>query len=353
MVAELTSGASADLIGQISSTRLMGSGYYSAYVGAVVDVVRLMTSFHTAEYQYIPALALPKGDQLNLQLNAPPSFVKAEVRAGDWTSGDRGAAASTIARSRYQGRRTACRTPRWCCRRKALRWSSPPSSGTIGFCTPTASRAHRWIFRSKPDAAKGGFVIDSHPQGRRSLRQDIHSSPKPIWRSSDPRSVERCKDAGASTPSKARPFICGLLVRRIGRSPPADQTALIAGRDDTVHLKSDQAVCVDDVTVQDAQGKKLKATHKLMKPDELQVDVALKDVAPGPLNMQVKQYGLSKPDEVSLHSYAEAGHLDTFTIDAGDHQGIAARHPSRRGCQPRTRRSAVFARQVESRRQSG
>ncbi len=60
MVAELTSGASADLIGQISSTRLMGSGYYSAYVGAVVDVVRLMTSFHTAEYQYIPALALPK-----------------------------------------------------------------------------------------------------------------------------------------------------------------------------------------------------------------------------------------------------------------------------------------------------
>ena len=35
-----------------------------------------MTSFHTADYQYIPALALPQGDQLNLQLNAPPSFVK-------------------------------------------------------------------------------------------------------------------------------------------------------------------------------------------------------------------------------------------------------------------------------------
>src|SRR6202035_1853772 len=100
---------------------------------------------------------------------------------------------------------------------------------------------------------------------------------------------------------------------------PTDQTALIAGRDDTVHLKSDQAACVDDVPVQDAQGKKLKTTHKVTKPDELQVDVALKDVAPGPLTMQVKQFGLAKPDEVSLHSYSEEGHLESFTIDAGDH----------------------------------
>ena len=38
--------------------------------------------------------------------------------------------------------------------------------------------------------------------------------------------------------------------------------------------------------------------------------------------MQVKQFGLAKPDDVELHSYADAGHLDSFTIDAGDHSGV-------------------------------
>src|SRR5271156_2819004 len=33
-----------------------------------------MDSFHTAQYQYIPALASLQGDKLNLTLNAAPSF---------------------------------------------------------------------------------------------------------------------------------------------------------------------------------------------------------------------------------------------------------------------------------------
>ena len=74
MVTALTSGASSDLIGQLSNTRLAGGGYYSPYVGAVVDLARIMGSLHTATYQYIPALALPKYDQLNVKLNNPPSF---------------------------------------------------------------------------------------------------------------------------------------------------------------------------------------------------------------------------------------------------------------------------------------
>jgi len=38
--------------------------------------------------------------------------------------------------------------------------------------------------------------------------------------------------------------------------------------------------------------------------------------------MEVKQFGGVKPEKVELHSYAEAGHLDTFTISAGDRQGM-------------------------------
>ena len=35
---------------------------------------RILSTAHTAQYQYIPALALPKQDELNLRLNNPPSF---------------------------------------------------------------------------------------------------------------------------------------------------------------------------------------------------------------------------------------------------------------------------------------
>src|SRR5215510_3060593 len=74
VVAALTTGPSSDLIGAISTTPVAGGGFYSAYVGAVVDLARLLGNFHTAEFQYIPALALPKGEHLNLHLNNPPSF---------------------------------------------------------------------------------------------------------------------------------------------------------------------------------------------------------------------------------------------------------------------------------------
>src|ERR1700676_2402125 len=76
MVAVLTSGAGSDLVGAISATKFAGGGAYSPYVGAIVDVARMMENFRTAGYQYIPALALPKQDELNLKLNNPPSFHK-------------------------------------------------------------------------------------------------------------------------------------------------------------------------------------------------------------------------------------------------------------------------------------
>src|SRR5580693_8172996 len=40
MVTALTSGPNSDFIGAVSSTSLMGGGFYSAYVGAIVDMAR-------------------------------------------------------------------------------------------------------------------------------------------------------------------------------------------------------------------------------------------------------------------------------------------------------------------------
>ena len=54
--------------------------------------------------------------------------------------------------------------------------------------------------------------------------------------------------------------------------------------------------------------------------NELELKVPLKDESPGKISMQVARHGAGKPDEVELHSYAEAAHLDRFAINAGDSQ---------------------------------
>src|ERR1700677_4723077 len=74
VVDSLTSGATSDFINQASYTGLAGAGNYSAYVGAIVDLIRITSSLHTAHYQYIPAIAFPSAESLNLRLNVPPSF---------------------------------------------------------------------------------------------------------------------------------------------------------------------------------------------------------------------------------------------------------------------------------------
>ena len=94
------------------------------------------------------------------------------------------------------------------------------------------------------------------------------------------------------------------------------------GRDDVLHLTSECAPCVEKVTAKDHNGKDLKATWKASKPEELQVTVPLKNQSAGEVTLTIKQFGLNTPDELPLLSYSEAAHLDRFTINAGDKQGV-------------------------------
>jgi hypothetical protein len=74
IVQALSAGAPIDLVQQLSETPNAGFGYYRPYITSVVDIARIMDSFHTAQYQYIPAVASEQDDQLALELNTPPSF---------------------------------------------------------------------------------------------------------------------------------------------------------------------------------------------------------------------------------------------------------------------------------------
>src|SRR5579872_1232606 len=74
IVEALTSGPASDLAMEASYTPQLSYGYYSPYIASVLDIARIMDSFRTAQYQYIPALTMPHGNELQLSLNTPPSF---------------------------------------------------------------------------------------------------------------------------------------------------------------------------------------------------------------------------------------------------------------------------------------
>ncbi len=96
-----------------------------------------------------------------------------------------------------------------------------------------------------------------------------------------------------------------------------DQSALVVGRDDTLHLEDESTLCVDKVELQVA-GAPLKITWKSPKPEQLEVSVPMKDVAPGPVTLLIHQFGVEKPDSISLKAYAEAASLERLTLNSGD-----------------------------------
>jgi hypothetical protein len=318
MVAELTTGATVDLIGQMSSTPWAGAGYYSPYVAAVADVAHLLTSFHTADYQYIPALAVPKTDQLNLLLNAAPSFEKPKSVIV--------IALPAVEPVQLPPLRGVDAKGVYCATNPSV--VLPADGAPLAFST---TLGHNWVLHLwsksgssmeipvKPDAARGGFVIDNRSRDKSSGNGETAE----VQLSKLPAEVSGTLRGQWGFDSFEGPtFHLRTAQAATWTLASADQSALIVGREDTLHLKSDAAVCVDTVSVTDGKDKPIKATHKITEPGELQVAVALKDAAPGPLTIAIKQFGSPISEKVELHSYAEAGHLDSFTIDAGDHQGL-------------------------------
>src|SRR6185437_7888225 len=160
---------------------------------------------------------------------------------------------------------------------------------------------------ARADAARGGFVIDIHALPPGISTSQVKGTLRGFWgfdMYEGPSFNLRRAQAGHWMVSAE------------------DRSALIADRDDTLHLKSECAVCVDRVTVENAQGKNLTATWKIAKPDELEVQVPLKGIAAGPIKLKVKQFGVADPDELQLVAYSEAAHLDHFAINTGDRRGV-------------------------------
>jgi hypothetical protein len=305
LVATLSTGAASDLIGQMSASPMARSGYYSPYIGAVVDIARLLGSYHSPEYQYIPALALPHYEELNLKLNNPPSFRKPKsvMVIG----------MPAVAETRFPPLRAVQPDEVSCLQKTPVVLAV--EGAPLVFST---SLAHDLILHIdvKPravdlpviaDASQGGFVVDEKALQNAQLEGEVVGTLRGEW-----------GFQAFVGPS----FKISSAHAQKWTIASADEKALIVGRADTLHLDGEDTACVDHVTVKDAQGKELATSWKVVKAGELQVEIPLQNALPGKLNVSVQQIGLAKPDEISVASFSEAAHLDSFALNAGDQQGI-------------------------------
>jgi hypothetical protein len=306
-VEQLTSGSNADLMNQISYSNLAGAGAFSPYIGAIMDTARILASLHTAHFQYIPALALPAKDTLNLRLNVPPSFrdPKSVVVV----------ALPPVGALKPPPLHPVNPADRFCAEKPEL--VLPVEGAPLVFATELAHDLRLHIedksskknkgspmdLPVKTDPSQGGLVLALAQPAPPLPEGELTGVLRGKWGFDDwegPRFHLRAAQADKWSLAAA------------------DQSALVVGREDTLHIEGENALCVDRIEEQAATGAPLKLAWKSPKPDQLEVVVPMKDAAPGPVSLEIYQFGLEKPDPLPMVAYAEAAALDRLTLSAGD-----------------------------------
>lgn len=305
IVEALTSGPGSDLAMEASFTPQLSYGYYSPYIASVLDIARIFESFGTAQYQYIPALASHYGDKLALTLNAAPSFHNPlSVLV---------AALPAVETSQLPPLHAVDPKEIYCARRTEL--VLPVEGAPLVFSTRyahdvkltlTSTDGTSLDLPATADAAQGGYVIDTAGIRAANFGDSVTASLHGYWGFDAYQGPSfRLMNARARTWELAA----------------GDDAALIIGRQDTVHLRADSVGCVDGIMLKDPAGKELKVDWKSVKPNEVEVKLPLQDSNPGAITLLVTQYGLTEPQSVALHAFAEAGRFDGFSIYAGESQG--------------------------------
>jgi len=305
IVEALTSGPEGDLAMQASFTPQLGYGFYSPYIASVLDIAKILDSFRTAQYQYIPALATLKGNDLELTLNAAPSFHDPKSVLV--------VALPAIEPAQLPPLHAVDPKEIYCAHKTAL--VLPVEGAPLVFSTAyahdmTLSLAGAGKSLELPavaDASQGGFVVDTSGLSGVSLGDTVQATLRGYW---------------GFEPYRGPTF--GLRNARAvsWQLAAGDESALIVGRQDTVHLRAASVSCVDTIMLKDPAGKELKTEWKKLKPDEVEVKLPLQDAAPGPMTLLVGQYGMPQPQPIGVQGFAEAGRFDGFEIHAGDAQGV-------------------------------
>jgi hypothetical protein len=299
MVSELTSGASSDLIGQLSATKLAGGGAYSPYVGAVVDMVKIFGNLHTAKYQYIPAISMLDGERLGLKLNNPPSFrdPKSVIVVGLPPIGPSHPPALLAS----EADKTHCL--------QDSNFVLPVDGAPLLFSTSYGrnlrlttkdSNGKQLELPVVVDAARGGLVLKDN----RKLPASLEGKAKldGIW-GFDSFEGPDYRLLNASIPGNWK-----LL--------PEDEGRVLAGQMNTVHLVSPKSACSERITLASEPSKPL--TWKTEKDGNLEVQLPLETAKPGEITLKVKQFAIAEPEPVTMRAYSNEIRLAGFIYHSGD-----------------------------------
>jgi hypothetical protein len=304
ILAELSSGPEADLLGAVTAS---SGASFSPYVGVVVDVAKEFESLRTAQYQYIPALALPQQDQLNLKLNNPPSFHKPKSVLVVALPPVKKAALPVLAPLEPK--------QVYCMQNPSL--ALAVDNAPLVFATELA---HDMTLRVqskagpkldlpvKADPSRGGLVIDGSVPKLEELGPEASATLHGSW------GFESFEGPTFHLRNAPQAVHWGLT--------PEDANGLVVGRDDSFHLHSNLVACVQEITVKDDDDKTAKTSWKMLAPDNIEVKISLDGADPGTATLAVQQFGLTNAVDVPLHTYAEEGHVDQFVLHAGDREGV-------------------------------
>jgi hypothetical protein len=306
IVDALTTGPASDLAFQLSATPAAGFGYASPYIAAVMDIARILDSFGTARYQYIPALATAGDDHLALLLNAPPSFhspLSVLVTA-----------LPAVEPPQAPPLQPVDPNDAYCAERTDL--VLPIEGAPLAYSTHYAHDMALTVKTAdggavdlpvRADAESGGFVANTAGVDPARFGDAIDGELHGQW---------------GFQPFNGPAFHLQNVRATPWRLADDDQGSLIVGRDDTVRLKGRDAACVASVSLAGPNGADRPVVWKVSAPDEVTVTLPLADAQPGALTLLVKQYGMKDPDAAALQAFAQAGKLDSFTLHAGDSAGV-------------------------------
>ena len=322
----LTSGPNSDFISAASYTQMAGGGLYSAYVGAIVDLIRITSGLHTAKYQYIPAIAFPEQEKLNLRLNTPPSFhdPKSVIVIG----------LPAIQPSVTPPLRPADPNYVTCLLRPSV--VLPVEGAPLVFST---SFAHDMVLHIDstpaediplvPNAFRGGLVL-------------APSSPRRALPSHSAEATALSPNSASATPSTEKiaaasdGTVTGTIKGSWGfddftgptlklQNVPGkgwkidDNDPMIAGREGHFLLSSMGSACVQGITVQGSGGKVIEGQWKRTdRPNVIDVSVPLKFSDPGAVHIAIQQFGVEHPDLIAAQTFSEPAKLESLQLHVGD-----------------------------------
>ncbi len=365
LVTALSTGQNSDFINAASYTKVAGAGDYSAYVGAIIDLVRIMGSIHTAQYQYIPAIAFPQGESLNLRLNTPPSFhnPKSVLVIG----------LPAVQKAIPPPLRSADANYVACMLRPSvvLPIEGAPLVFSTGFAhdlilhlnTPTGAPAEPDIHLA-PDAYQGGLVLQKEPPQHVPLHdepkllapadQKAFVHPEMSARSNAQSNAQtnaqpQSADLKPATATGAKPMpvlLTGTISGRWGFDPftgpevqlqqlpgtgwhiiPPSASAtpeLIAGHSAQLVIAATGTACVHTISAQPDEASSplpvaFKREASSSGPADLSLTLPLEHaVKPGDLHLAIQQYGQPEPDQLAARTFSEPAHIAAIEVHAGD-----------------------------------